>query len=144
MRKVLKTILSAGALLLSLSTAQSQDAKLQPHYPKEILKFEIKFEGADADKIKTVHLYFNCQDAHPAPDQSGFTNNFGGTGTFKLVSPGTFEVEEGIPGSLLPGNYNLRVDARADAGGANYDGVATIRIGNRETFTPPKITVKER
>ena len=50
MRKTIKTILIAGALL-SLGIVNAQEAKEQPLKPGDVIKLDLEFRGPDADKL---------------------------------------------------------------------------------------------
>jgi hypothetical protein len=133
-------------VLLSLSTMQAQEAKVLPRHPGDVIKFEIKFDGPNADKIKSVDAGLGIKGPIPK-DQSGFR---GGTGANSgpPVSADAFRVEIKIPDNIATGDYVLGIGANAAEGSAGYqDGqdfhVAPFRIENPRTFVPPSITVRE-
>jgi hypothetical protein len=67
--------------------------------PGDVIRLEIKFDGADAPKIKTISLYLNAQ-TNPSDDQAGFMN-WAQTQQFGATSPGKFLVEMKIPGTVM-------------------------------------------
>ena len=143
---VFKVALTA---LLTCGLLQSQEAREAPHHPGDILKFEIKFDGADAAKVKTIRIYLIPQDG-PPPNQAGFNVTPQG-GDFSPISPGVFQANLKIPDGAPTGTYLLRVNATAEngAGSATYNAktdfdLHAYRIENPMTFTPPKIKVTEQ
>jgi hypothetical protein len=146
MKNTLKLILFAGTLL-SLGIAHAQEAKELAKHPGDILKFEIVFEGPNADKIKTVGASLSMQ-VGPPKDQAGFTNGFGTERQFSPTSQKTFVVEITVPPNAATGDYFISVGATATEGSASYSNgngftISPIHVENPKTFTPPKIEVKE-
>jgi hypothetical protein len=144
MRKTLKTILLAGTLL-SLGIAQAQQATELAKHPGDTLKFEIKFDGPDAGKIKQVFLYLGSVPGR-APDQPGFDAGFRGNDA-QLIGANTFKADITIPDNAATGDYILYVTANANPGGFQYKGgdqfpMHFIHIENPNTFRPPHIEVK--
>jgi hypothetical protein len=130
---------------LGLGVMQAQEAKPLPRHPGDTIKFEVKFDGPNADRIKTVSAGLNMRVAAPK-DQAGFTNGFGTSHPFTPSSPDTFIVEMTVPDNAATGDYFFYVSGSAVEGSANYtDGqdfnVPPIRIENQRTFTPPGIKV---
>jgi len=144
MRKALKTILVAAALS-SLGVAHAQDAKVLPKHPGDNVKYEVKFDGPNADKIRTVNAGLRMRGDTPK-DQVGFSAYIPDDG----VSPSpsrAFELTFRIPENAANGDYYLNLSAIAEEGSGDYrDGqefnAPPIRIENPRTFTPPGITVK--
>jgi hypothetical protein len=133
-------------ILLACSLSQAQDAKVLPKHPGDTIKFEVRFEGPNADKIKTVTASLNMRVA-PPKDQAGFTNGFGTQHPFSASSPNTFIIEMTVADNAATGDYFLNVGATATEGSASYqDGqefnIPSIHVENPKTFTPPGITVK--
>ncbi|MFZ0773515.1 MAG: hypothetical protein WCA49_08560 [Candidatus Sulfotelmatobacter sp.] len=133
------------AVLFGLSPAQAQEAKPLPRHPGDVIKYEIKFDGPNADKIKTVSASLGMR-VGPPKDQAGFNNGFGTQGSTRPSAPNTFIVEMTVPDNAATGDYYLNVGASATAGSAGYsDGqefnTPPIHIENPKTFTPPGIKV---
>ena len=136
----------ALAICLSLGLSQAQDAKPLARHPGDVIKYEIKFDGPNADKIKTVFARMNATGLVPK-DQSGFATQFNPPGDVPASSPKTFIVEMKIPDNAATGEYRLHVTATAEEGRAEYESgqefnVPTIHVENPRTFTPPGIAVK--
>jgi hypothetical protein len=130
--------------LLSCSSLTQAQGPL-PRHPGEVIKYQIKFDGPNADKIKTVSAQMITNSI--PKDQSGFTNGFGTAHQFTPSSPRTFDIELTIPDNIATGDYRLQmVAARADEGSATYSeqdySVPIIHVENPRTFTPPGIAVK--
>jgi hypothetical protein len=140
-----RTILGiALAILSTLSLSQAQGAHALPRHPGDVIKFEIKFDGPNADRIKTVNAGLGMR-VGPPKDQAGFTNGFGGRSN-SPSSPNTFVVEMTVPDNIATGDYFLNVGANATEGSANYsDGqefnVPAVHIENPKTFMPPGVKV---
>ena len=49
----------ALAVLLACGLSQAQDARVLPKHPGDTIKFEVRFEGPNADKIKTIGAGLN-------------------------------------------------------------------------------------
>lgn len=137
------------ASLLSLGVLQAQEAKPLPRHPGDTVKFEIKFDGPDAPKVKTVNVVLRLRAAMP-PDQSGFSGAFGGD-SVQASLPNTFRPEVKIPDNAANGEYFLDINASADnsAGSVTYhDGsdfhLNPIHVENGRTFTPPHVTVTQQ
>jgi len=133
------------AVLLALGFSQAQEARPLPRHPGDVIKYEIKFDGPNADRIKTVSASLGMK-VGPPKDQAGFNNGFGTSHAFTPSSPNTFVVEMTVPDNAATGDYFLNVGASAAEGSANYsDGqefnVPPIRVENPKTFTPPGIKV---
>ncbi len=147
MRKTLKTLLFAGTLL-GLGIGQAQQVSELAKHSGETLKFEVKLEGQDAQKVKSVSLYLGSRNGSIPPEQSGFTNGYRGA-SFPAISTGIFRPEITIPANLATGDYFLVVTVIADPGSAEYIAgkqfqMHDIHINNSQTFVPPsKIEVKE-
>jgi hypothetical protein len=144
MRTILKTVLTAG-ILLSLGIASAQEAKTLPRHPGDVIKYEIKFDGPNADKMKSLLASMGLTTSVPK-DQSGFASSFGTTGWISPSSPATFKVEMTVPPDIATGDYSLSLTARADEGRANYANgqdftVPPIHIENPKKFTPPGVKV---
>jgi hypothetical protein len=147
MKKALKTILLAGTLL-GLGIAHAQEAKVLPKHPGETLKFDVKLEGQDVQKVKAVSLYLGARNGPLQTDQSGFTSGSRGA-NFLAIATGTFRPEITIPDNMATGDYYLVVTAIAEPGSADYVSgkqfqLQDFHIDNPKTFVPPsKIEVKE-
>jgi hypothetical protein len=137
----------ALAVLLACGLSQAQDARVLPKHPGDTIKFEVRFEGPNADKIKTIGAGLNTRVGAPK-DQSGFSTSFGTQQRISPSSPNTFRFELTIPNNIANGDYFLNIGADATEGSAAYqDGqefnLPPIHIENPKTFVPPAITVKE-
>jgi hypothetical protein len=131
--------------LLSSALTQAQGPGPLPRHPGDVIKYEIKFDGPNADKIKSVNAGLNLRTS-PPKDQVGFGTNIPDNGVSPSPSK-TFELIFKVPENAANGDYYLYVSAIADEGSGNYnDGqefnTPPIRIENPKTFTPPGITVK--
>ena len=144
-----KSLYLACALSALTLNAFSQTATELPKHPGDVLKFEVKFSGPDASKVKQVKVAFYLKGGTPPANQSGFMANFGGV-QVPSITPNTFQPQATIPDQIASGDYTLEVDAITDGiGSAGYaDGrdfhLHMIHIDNPKTFTPPSITVTER
>jgi hypothetical protein len=133
------------AILSTLSLAQAPEAHPLPRHPGDVIKYDIKFAGPNAEKIKSVNAALNLQTSMPK-DQAGFNAGFGAT-SFQPSAPDTFHVELTVPDNIASGDYTLFFGARAAEGSANYSNgtdfqVPIVHIENPKTFTPPSVTVK--
>jgi hypothetical protein len=142
MRKILKTILLAGALL-GLGIAQAQSVK---RHPNDHLHYNVTFADGDFGKITGVGVSLVTNASAP-PDQPGAANQFGGQ-CQKSSDPKTWTCDVLIPARIVSGDYKLfRVDAGTLDFSKNYSEdfhVPTVPIENLNTFTPPsKVTVTE-
>ena len=146
-RTFFRTTAIAALLGGSLLTAQEVTEFKRPG---DVIRLEIKFDGPDAPKVKTVSLYLGT-NANPANNQAGFANLFQ-TGESGPSSPNTFDVDAkipNIPNNVATGDYILSVNAQAETGRTTYAAgtqfqLPPFHIRNDRTFTPPKITVLER
>jgi hypothetical protein len=141
--RVLKFLI-VGLLISAL--VQAQEAAPLARHPGDVIKYEIKFDGPNAEKLKTVQASMSTGQ-EPSKDQVGFSNNFGTEHPFQPISPKTFVIEMTIPSNAATGDYRLYVSAIADEGRANYRNgpdfnVPPIHVENPKTFTPPGIAVK--
>jgi hypothetical protein len=133
------------AALLLLSFAQAQEAHEKPLKPGDKIRFEVKLNGPDADKVTAVSLNFAIQ-GQPSPDQAGFSTGFGASASTP-ASPGVFNVEV-VVGDDASGTYRLnQASAGTPYAGHSYNtadfGDFTVVVENPKTFTPPKITIKK-
>jgi hypothetical protein len=132
-------------LLLALGFSLAQEARPLARHPGDVIKYEIKFDGPNAEKIKAISASLSIRGP-VQKDQSGFGGGFG-TNSGAPVSPDTFHVDLTVPDNIATGDYYLNVGANAAEGSANYrDGqefeVPAVHIENPKKFTPPAITVK--
>jgi hypothetical protein len=132
--------------LLSSAFAQAQEAHPLPRHPGDIIKFEIKFDGLNAGRIKSLNAGLSLR-APVAKDQAGFRTGFG-AGAGSPSSPDTFRLEFTVPDNAATGDYYLNFSAIATEGSGDYsDGqefnLSPIRVENSKTFTPPGVTVKQ-
>jgi hypothetical protein len=116
--------------------------------PGDVIRVEIKFEGADAEKITQVSLYLAKPDGTVPKDQTGFSTGFGGQ-SFGATGHRTFQADVKIPENVVTGEYVLYVNAQGGIGSTQYATgkdfqLSPFHIRNDGTFTPPKITVTER
>ena len=65
----------AASIILNVSLLNAQAAPL-PRHPGDVIKYEIKFDGPNADRIKTVNAGLNITATVPK-DQSGFAQGIG-------------------------------------------------------------------
>jgi len=110
MKQVLRTILLAGTLL-GLGIAQAQTVTELAHHPNDVLRFEIKFDGADAPKISQVTFLLQLKGAVPA-NQPGFSANQQ-SAWVSQSSPNSFQVELKIDDKIATGTYVAKVIANA-------------------------------
>jgi hypothetical protein len=140
-----RTIAIAALLGGSLLAAQKVTEFKRPG---DIIRLEIKFDGPDATKVKTVSIRLNATVGPPS-DQSQFRTSFTSSKSFPPTSPNTFYADATIPDTIASGDYVLYVDAQAETGGAQYTSgnqfqLPPFHIRNERTFKPPQITVLER
>jgi hypothetical protein len=131
--------------ILSFSLSQAQQAAPLARHPGDVIKYEIKFDAPNADKIKTVYARMNTNAPVPK-DQAGFTSQFNTPGQIQASSPKTFIVEMTIPDNAATGDYRLHFTATAIEGSAEYEdgqefNVPTVHVDNPRTFTPPAVKV---
>ena len=130
--------------LLSSAFVRAQETpKPLPRHPGDVVKYEIKFDGSNAEKIKTVSTRMYL-DGTIQKDQSGFTPQFNTPGQVQPIAPTTFIVEMKVPPDIATGEYRLYVNAYATEGSVQYSdmqdsNVPAIRIENPAMFTPPGI-----
>lgn len=115
--------------------------------PGDVLRFEIKFDGPDATKVRTVSLYFGFI-GQPPKDQPGFDAGFPGD-RVGPTSPNTYILEAKIPTNVASGDYKLFVNAQAETGSTQYEAgnqfqMPPFHIKNSRSFVPPAIIVTER
>jgi len=132
--------------LLSAVFVQAQEVQQLPKHPGDVIKFSIKFDGVDANKITAVYprLWTNSQ---PQVEQAGFVNAFNSS-DFRLISPGNFEIQLTIPENAVSGEYVLNMDVRAGTLQLSYsDGqqyhMRPIRVENERKFVQPGVQVAE-
>jgi len=148
MKNKLKLILFAG-ILLSLGIAQAQQATELAKHPGDALKLAITFSGPDADKVQRVLASIGRTGPNPQPpNQQGFQTSIDSGWVTNQTSTRTFVIEIKIPANVMSGSYRLLIDTNATIGGAEYVAgkdfqLPDIHIENPNTFTPPKIEVKE-
>ena len=146
MRKILKTILLAGTLLV-LGIAQAQQVAELAKHPGDVLKFNITFSGPDAVKVKQVGVVIRLNGGI-SPNQVGF-QPVQQTQYVQKTSTGVFMTEIKIDDTLASGEYHLEVIAAPDiTGSTTYVAgrefqLHTFHIDNPRTFSPPKIDVQE-
>lgn len=131
--------------LLLASCAFAQQPQPLAKHPGDVIKYQIVFDGPNADKIKTVFARMSC-DGPIQKDQAGFTGQFNTVGQVPPSSAKTFTVEMKIPDNAASGEWRLNFDAMAAEGSANYqDGqeftVPSVHIENPNKFTPPGVKV---
>src|ERR1700690_1692341 len=84
-----------GLAVLWCGISQAQVTELAKH-PGDVIKFEIKFDGPNADKVKTVTASLGMKNG-PPKDQAGFNNGFGTAHPFQPSTPKTFVIEMTVP-----------------------------------------------
>lgn len=148
MKRIFKTIVLAGTLL-GLGIAQAQQVTELAKHPGDVLKFSLTFSGPDADKVQKVVASIARTGPNPQPaNQSGFPTGADSGWVTNQTSTRTSVVEIKIPTNIMSGSYRLQIDTSATIGGAEYLAgkdfpLPEIHIENPNTFTPPKIEVKE-
>jgi hypothetical protein len=115
--------------------------------PGEVVRFEIKFSGPDAAKVKAVSLQLNAK-VGPSGDQSGFTTVFTSTKSFGPSAPNTFEAEAKVPENIASGDYVLYINAQAETGAARYESgqqfqLPLLHVRNDSMFKAPQVAVVE-
>jgi hypothetical protein len=145
-RLVLRVAITA---LLSVCFLQAQEVKELSKHPGDILKFEIRFDGPDAAKVKIVRILL-ARQTDPPPNQVGFNTTPQG-GDFYPSATGVFQTEIKIPSGVPSGDYSLQVTATSEngTGSATYDAgkdfqLHRFHIDNPATFAPPQIKVTEK
>jgi hypothetical protein len=142
MRKTLRIISVVGAFL-GIGLAMAQDAKPLARHPGDVIKYEIKFDGPNADKITNVNGSLGINAAVPKY-QSGFTGGI--SGASRSIAPKTFELSFTIPNNIADGDYILSFSATANEGSSEYTNgneftVPPVHIENARKFTPPAVSV---
>jgi uncharacterized protein YfaS (alpha-2-macroglobulin family) len=143
MRTILKTVLTAG-ILLSLGVASAQEAKPLPRHPGDVIKYQIVFDGPNAEKIKYVNASLALM-VGPPKDQAGFATGIPDNNV-QPKSPNIFELSFKVPENASDGDYRLSFSAFADDGSGNYMSgqefnVSLVHIENPKKFTPPTVKV---
>jgi hypothetical protein len=139
-----KLTLFSVAVLLSLNTMQAQGPGPLPRHPGDVIKYQIVFDGPNADKITRVNG--NLGHTGPMPkDQAGFAGGIN-SGNLTPSSPRTFILEFKVPDNIATGDYVLSFTGFAAEGYGNYANgqdfnVSLIHIENPKTFTPPGVKV---
>jgi len=136
----------AIVLTTSLHGQQPQQSSVTRH-PGDVLHYQLTFQGIDVGKIRSASIRLRSAAPIP-PNQSGFTNGFGG-GCTKSATADTFDCAVTIPPNIADGDYRvITVSVNATpAGGYDYNqefSVPGVPIQNPGTFTPPKLTVTEK
>jgi hypothetical protein len=132
-------------ILSALSFSQAQEAKPLPRHPGNVIKYQIKFDGPNADKVKRVNAVLELRVA-VKKDQAGFDPQFSSKPEWIDPSPsGTFLVEMTVPPRAATGEYHLRITAQLDHTNLGYtdgqDFNITVNVVNPATFDAPTITV---
>jgi hypothetical protein len=137
----------AGVAIAMASTAFAQAPEVTelPVHPGDTLRYEVKFDGVDADRIKRVQLSISTNAAIPT-DQITFTNGLNGD-PVGPVAPDTFRPEIKIADNLVSGEYTLYINVYLDPGNYQYASgkefqVKPIHIVNTRKLFAPRITVK--
>jgi hypothetical protein len=141
---ILKFLIVVG--LVSLAFGQTQEARPLARHPGEVIKFQIKFDGPNADKITRVNGGFNLNGPVPK-DQAGFDHGIGAS-TKAPSSPKTFDLELNVPDNIATGEYTLGFTGFAAEGYGEYANgqdfnIPPIHIENPKKFMPPSVTVKQ-
>jgi len=131
--------------VLSLCPCRAQEAQPLPRHPGDVIKYEIKFDGQNAERIKSVYARMNTGQ-QPPKDQAGFATQISTNGEIQATSPRTFIIEMRVPDNLASGEYKLFIGANAGEGSATYsDGqdfnIPPVSIENPKKFAPPAIKV---
>lgn len=132
-------------IILSLNFSQAQEPL--PVHPGYTIKLDVKFDGPDANKIKTVSLYLGPKAGSTVPtDQRGFTNGFRAPSVQSI--DGVFHPELTIPPDFANGDYVLTITAIAQIGSVDYTAgdqfqLHDFHVQNKSTLVAPKINVKE-
>jgi hypothetical protein len=134
------------AFLLCLCELHAQEVKQLPKHPGDVIKFEVTFQGVDADKITAVYTQLQSP-AQPSPEQAGFTGNLNSS-DFQRVSPGIFDIEVKVPDNALTGDYTLRLDVRSNSIQLNYFAgqqfqMRPVHIENLRKFVQPAVQVAQ-
>lgn len=146
MKRFQKAVLFA-VTVLGVGFAQAQQATELTAHPKQVRTFTITFHGTDADKVQKVLGTLMRTDPQPEPSQSGFKTSAPSEWVTQTPAK-TFVVTITIPDDIMDGSYHLQVDVNATKGTAEYLSgrdfqLPDIHIKNGNSFTPPKIEVKE-
>ena len=135
------------AAVLGLTAARSQEARELPLHPGNTLKFDIKFDGPDAAKVKTVRVYLAWKMGDIHPDQPGFQQGLNGTESGP-TGPNSFRPEITLPDNIASGEYTLFVVANFNPGTVQYKAgdqfqLHSYRVENPRSVVAPKISVQE-
>jgi hypothetical protein len=122
-------------------------AQSPKRHQQDIVHYQVSLEGGEISKVTGVGISFNSPSPAP-PNQSGFTNGFGGP-CAKSPAPNVWDCSVTIPSNIADGDYRLvEVDVTSGPFNKGYNGdfhVPLISIENTQTFTfPSKVTVKEQ
>jgi len=112
----------ALVVFLALGLSQAQEAKVLPKQPGDVIRFEIKFDGPNAARIKTVDAALRTNLVAPR-DQTGFTTSFGTDRGYLPSAP---------------------TEGSASYSDRNEFTIPPLHVENPKKFTPPSITVQER
>jgi hypothetical protein len=146
MTKICSRTIAIAALLGGSLLAAQEVTEFKR--PGDVVRFEIKFSGPDAVKVKAVSLQLNAK-VGPPDDQSGFTTAFTSMKSFGPSAPNTFEAEVAVPENIASGDYVLYINAQAETGAARYESgqqfqLPLLHVRNDRTFKAPQVTVVER
>jgi len=146
----LKFLLVTAVLEIASVSAQQQPVAEATEFrkPGDVIRFDIKFSGPDADKIRTASLYLGLAGGGASTDQPGFSQGFGGPPS-RQTAPRVFSVNAPVPDVIASGNYTVYINVQTDTGtgfqyaSGNQFETPLIHIRNDRTFRPPQITVSE-
>jgi hypothetical protein len=143
----MRYLFSLPIVVVMACSAVSAQQITEFRQPGDVLRVEVKCDGPDAAKIKSVSLYLGMVGEAPK-DQAGFDASFSGD-RVNAVSPNTFIAEARIPNNIASGDYLLFVNAQAETGSTQYAAgrqfqMPPFHIRNPRTFVPPQITVTEK
>lgn len=134
-------------LFVCCSLSAQEAASIQPKEPDKPFTLEIKFDGPDAAKIKSISIWAVAKNV---PDnQAGFPSRVG-LGSCEPKSPGLFEAQLQFGSNAPSSEYNLEIHAYGNPGEKVYletqdfKIVPPLRAKNNATFIPPKISVQEK
>jgi hypothetical protein len=142
----MKPLLFVTTMAVIACSAVSAQQVTEFKQPGDFIRLEIKFDGPDTAKIKSLALYFGSTGGRIPENQEGF-KNFMNSQQFQPVSPGRFLAEIKIPEDVATGDYTLIVNVQTETNGTvpYPDGqrfhLHPFHVRNPKTFIPPSISV---
>lgn len=143
----MKNFLSLFALAMiaySAVSAQQLTNVTEIKQPGDVIRLEVKFDGADAGKVQQIIA--RLDRTSPALDNQANFSGYCQGGWVGDAPSHTFSVEIKIPDAIGTGEYRLTIIAQSPYGQTNYVAgqqfqTPLFHIRNPATFTPPNVHV---